>query len=187
MKRLPLWCSVPAGVLAAHAIGYVLAYRNALHRESVLSATGHGYVRQAAVVAVVGAAVAVSTSVARGVRDAKRTRWWDAAVRISVLQAAAFFGVEVLERIAADVSPLAGMSRVLVIGAAVQIAMGAVVALVLALLEGAGRTIAGVSSALRPRTIAANGLLHPVVERTPSAVFVLADTARGPPLLLVTT
>jgi hypothetical protein len=183
--RLPLWCAVPAGVISAHAIGYFIAYRNAQYRADILAATGHGYLGHAALIAILSGTIAVSIAVARGIRDAKATRWWDAAVRIALLQAAAFFGVEILERIAAGVGPMAGMSRVFVIGAAVQLGVGAIVAGVLALFERAGRTIATVaSSERRERAPQSVRRVAPETQTLSGRFVALADTARGPPLLL---
>lgn len=185
-RRLPLWCAVPAGVLAAHAIGYYIAYRGAQYRADVLSATGHSYLGHAAVVATIAAAVAVSMSVARGVRETRSTHWWDAALRISVLQTASFFFVEVLERIAAGVQPFSNMSRVIVIGTVVQVVMGALVAAVLYAFERAGRTIAAVVRAeVAPRRTPGFGLVASNAHAMPARVCLLADSARSPPLLLV--
>jgi len=184
--RLPLWCSIPAGVLAGHAIGYLIAFRNPQRRADILAATGHGYLGHAALIAIVAAAIAVSTSVARGVRETKATRWWDAALRIAVLQTAAFVAVEVLERIAAGVQPFSGMARVLVVGTVVQALMGAIVACVLLAFERAGRTIAMVVRAeVRPASVTPQVVFEPSQHTASAPVFLLSDKPRGPPQLLV--
>jgi len=186
--RLPLWCSIPAGVLAAHAIGYFIVYRDARYRADVLAATGHGYLGHAVIVAVIAAAAAVSVAVARGVREERATRWWDAALRIAVVQTAAFFGVEVMERVAAGVRPFSGMGHVLLIGAIVQLFMGAVVASVLLAFERAGRTIAAVVRAEgAPRRARGYVRLEPPTRSVHRRFVRLPDAARAPPRLLAST
>ncbi len=186
--RLPLWCAVPAGVFAAHAIGYVIAYRDAQYRADVLASTGHGYFGHAVIVAVITGALAVSVAVARGLRDERRTHWWDAALRIAIVQTAAFFGVEILERIAAGLHPLTGMVHVAFVGAVVQVLMGGLVAALLVLFERAGRTIAAVAAseqeAIRPHAFERFERFDRSVPRR----FVgLPDAARAPPFLLAST
>src|SRR5438874_9860877 len=138
MKRLPLWLSVPGGVLAAHAVAYLIAFRDTGQRRAILVATGHGYLRHAALVVIVGGAVARTLSAARGL-DA---RWWDAALRVAALQTGAFIGVEMLERVAVGLGPLSGLARIGLIGSGVQLVMAALVAAVLKIANRAGRTIA---------------------------------------------
>jgi hypothetical protein len=183
-----MWFAIPAGVLAAHAIGYVLAYRNAQYRADVLAATGHGYLGHIAIAAIIAGAIAVSAAVARGVREHHATRFWDATLRIAVVQLAAFFGVEVLERIAAGVPPFAGFAHVALIGAIVELLMGGAVAAVLIAFEGAGRTIASVERSETeprrgPRDVVVPVSAHPIARR-----FIrLPDAARAPPQLLAST
>jgi len=184
MKRLPLWCAIPAGVLAAHAAGYLLAYRNGQYRADILAATGHGYLGHATLVATIGAAIAVSLAVARGIREAQATKWWDAALRMAGIQTVAFFAVEILERVAAGVSPFVGFAHILAVGTIVQLCIAAVVAGVLLLLERAGRTIATALRSVLPQARAAQSFVLRRIDPTPRATFVVRRSARAPPLLL---
>jgi hypothetical protein len=179
---------VPAGVLAAHAIGYVIAYRDAQYRADVLASTGHGYFGHAVIVGVIAAAVAVSFAVARGLYDDRRTRWRDAAVRIGTVQTAAFFGVEILERIAAGLDPFAGIVHVAFVGAVVQLFMGGMIAALLIAFERAGRTIAAVAREERSARPARRSARVEIVSRSVPRRFVrLPDAARAPPFLLAST
>ncbi len=137
MKRLPLWCAVPGGVLAGHAVAYLVAYPHDAARASLLISTGHGYLRHAVLIAVLGGAVALTLAVARGAA----TMWRRASVLICSIQVVTFIGVELLERIASG-APVSGVSRIAVIGVLVQVAMGVLVALFLRLAHRAGRSIA---------------------------------------------
>ena len=177
-RRLPLWFSVPAGVLAAHAVAYLIAFPDASQRSAILAATGHGYVRNAGLVAIVGAAVALTLAAARGFE----TRWWDAALRVAALQTGAFIAVEMLERVAVGLGPFAGLARIALIGTFVQLAMAAVVATALKLANRAGRTIADVASQER-RPIAR--FITTILVRTKALAARLDASfasARAPPL-----
>jgi hypothetical protein len=145
-----------AGVVVGHWIAYLIAFPQAAGRSTELSRSGHGYWFAAIVVAVAGAALAASGTIVVHARralgrpgdgpiDSVRTT----AIRLCTMQTSLFLAQEVLERLRAG-APIGdlGHGSFLLIGLAVQIAVGAAIALVLTLV---GRTAAMIARAVRAR------------------------------------
>ena len=97
-----------AGVVVAHAAGYVMAFPSTAERGLHLEATGHGYwpLAVAAAVACAGAAllVAAGSGALAGLAGGP-TRTWRAVRALAGWQVAAFVTMEVAERTVAGARP----------------------------------------------------------------------------------
>ena len=114
-----------AGLVLGHALAYVLAMPDPHHRDLVLARTGHDYLPTAAQLGLILAFAGAAAAAAGGIlsrREAASDRWLTLAVRLAVVQASAFAGQEVVERIATG-APLADLvhQHLLVAGLAAQV------------------------------------------------------------------
>jgi hypothetical protein len=167
-----------AGLLAGHALGYVVALPDDVHRHALLVQTGHGYLGFAGFLAgVAGVAAGVASlwfGMARG-RPSSALRCW---VQLGILQAAGFVALEVLERVQAG-APLREAGPLLAVGVVVQILVAAAAAVVLVGIEGAGGAIAAAR-----REPAAGGSIEacaPVSDPGAGSPWVGGSAARAPP------
>ncbi len=114
-----------AGLVGAHVLAYLIALPDQAVRAALLSASGHGYFSAATVVAVVAAIFGSFAAAAIGLRRqqsaSRALRWRYTAVRIALVQTAAFAVLEIAERAAAGVSPALIGPRLAVIGVVVQV------------------------------------------------------------------
>jgi hypothetical protein len=177
-----------AGVVAAHALTYVVAVRQPVHRESILIESGHSYWTSAVAIAIVlgvfGVA-ALGIRVVRGLHEQPDPhRWTRVAPILAVVQVLAYFGIEVVERVLsrASVAELFDHHEILFTGAALQVATALLGALVLHLLS---RTIRLVAEALRSRQPQDSPAVSSIAPRTAvlvrSSALRCAWGLRGPP------
>jgi hypothetical protein len=185
--------AVPAGVVIGHWLAYLVAVP-AAERASFFATTGHVYWKAAiASATVLGAAAAVRTmvgSLRRGLRRAEPVgtvdRFLHLLPRISLLQVAIFVVQEALERLLAG-APIHTMLHddILVVGILLQLAVAAVLALVLTLLgraaEAIGRAVAPATVRLRREVRTRPAEAH----RAASLLFRGAHGGRAPPATIV--
>ncbi len=175
------------GVLVGHAATYVLVVPDPHHRGLVLEGTGHGYLPAAAQLALVLAVAGIAAVLASGIASRSRTVEPSVvrlAVRLATVQVVAFAALEVVERSVAG-APLGDLvgDRVLAIGAATQLGIAVMSALVVRLL---GRGAARVGEIVRARTAAARPIAGTLAIASyapwaPARVTLPADPIRGPP------
>jgi hypothetical protein len=156
-------------------------------RTATLAATGHGYLSLAGEIVTLIAAVAVASVFVGALLDAgSGPRPGRAlALRLSVLQVAAFCAMEVLERVAAG-SPVGDLVRggILPIGVVANVAVALVGATVLRwLLRAADRVAEAIGARPATPALPRPALLLPVpdVRQHPSLLALAAVPARGPP------
>lgn len=173
---LPIFGTAAAGVVIGHWISYRLAVPDTHLRHHVLLASGHG---QWLVVVKLAVAIALAGIVTLAARFASRTApsggadalsW--AVCRLAIVQAAAFTGMEAVERVFSG-APVAGMfaHHLFLLGLAVQLLVACAGG---AFLYWLSRTVRGVAEAVR-------SLPHPAA--APSTVVRLHDTRAARPLL----
>lgn len=172
------------GLIGGHTLGYLLAIPDPLHRSALVAATGHGYLPSLAWLAGGLGAAAVVAGIASGRHGqrggssfARRAAWMSAA------QVTAFFGMEVVERLAAGASLETLSPVLLLVGAAAQLATGALGALVVRGLRRLGAIL------LAPRPPGARRVtdfpLPRRPERAPRSTARAAASARAPPFAAV--
>jgi hypothetical protein len=179
-----------AGVVVAHAAGYVMAFPSAAERGPHLEATGHGYWPLAVAAAVACAGVALLVCVGSGAlrgRAGGPTPTWRAVRALAGWQVAAFVMMELAERTVAGARPEGLLTTPeFWLGLLLQLPVALVAT---RLLRTAERTGFRMASALRrrPRPVA-----RPAVDRPrragaalPAAVAFRARP-RAPPLVLAT-
>lgn len=125
LRRTAVFAFAIAGLVLGHALAYVLAMPDPHQRDLVLARTGHDYLPAAAQVALILAFAGAAAAAIGGIlsrRESAPERWMTLAVRLAVVQASAFAGQEVMERIATG-APLAGLvhQHLLVAGLAAQV------------------------------------------------------------------
>ena len=191
LRRFPVFATAAAGVLGGHWLTYALIVAEPAHRDAVLSATGHGYLRIASVTAIVLIILALGSAVmcaldarsdpAGAPRAARVRRLFP---RLWLMQGLTFAGMEVAERLAAG-APLRDilLGRVLVVGIIVQALVAAVGAL---LLHALHRAAAGLARLVgTPRAAQPPRALPSLASRRHglgSAMLAGAAGVRGPPL-----
>lgn len=140
-----------AGFLAGHSAGYLLAIPSDHERSIALEATGHGYLPAAWTFAVGLAAASLAVAIAlgwaegRGRTTRSHRRLWPAAL----IQAAAFVVLELSER-AVSGGHSAGAGAV-ALGVPVQLAFGALAALVFRGFVALGGMLASIGSGPLPQ------------------------------------
>jgi hypothetical protein len=191
LRRFPVFVAAAAGVLVGHWLTYALLLAEPAHRQAVLSATGHGYLRVASVTVLVlillalGSAVICALDARSDPSGAPRTtRIRRLFPRLWLLQGATFAGLEVAERLVAgaqlgDVL----LGRVLLVGLLVQALAAVVGALLLHVLHRAAASLARLvgppGTASAPRIIPS---LAPCLTGPRSPLLAGAAGLRGPPL-----
>jgi len=177
-----------AGVVAGHSIAYVAAIPDASRRGALLAQTGHSYwgtALVAALLAEVLALAAVATCHFRAGLAAPaagplpiRLGGVQLAIRLSVIQVAAFTGLEVGERLVSRI-PVAGMfaNHVIALGVVVQIVAEDGGAVLLRWLASAAEALG--SSLRRPATAGtARRIGFPVGPDVPALRY-LCESSRG--------
>src|SRR5215210_2655724 len=172
-RRLILWLSAVAGVVATHTLDYTAVIGDAGERAEHLHATGHGYWTHAVALATSGAVLVVVAAAwcgARGARDPEDAG--EAAIvrflPLALAQVGLFAGMEVAERVlsGAGIAELAH-GPLFAVGLLLQLVVAALAALLLGLVAaGAGRIASRIRRVRRPspRT-AAVAAASPVVAR----------------------
>lgn len=127
LRRTAVFAFAIAGLVLGHALAYVLAMPDPHHRDLVLARTGHDYLPTAAQLALILAFAGAAATAAGGIlsrRDGESDGWLTLAVRLAIVQASAFAGQEILERIVTG-TPLADLvhQHLLVAGLVAQVAV----------------------------------------------------------------
>lgn len=187
-RRLPLeLAAAAAGLVGGHIIAYQLTVPVEPVRRLLLTQTGHGYLPRAIAAAMALAAVAAVGALFRGA-----IRGWRGSVehlsflatfrRLATAQVIGFVILEVMERKAAGAT-LSGLVGVFPRGLVVQVAIAALAALALRLLDRAGASIVATirGGARFARAVSA---VRPVAVRDarPAIVSLGSISLRGPPL-----
>lgn len=181
VRGLPLFAFAVAGLLAGHGLSYVVAVPDPHHRDFLLDHTGHAYLPAAGRLALILVIAAVATVVGRALssrRSDTAGSLSSLALRLGVVQVAAFAGLEVLERLlsGAPLDTFVG-DRLLVVGIAAQILVAAVGATLLRWLIRASTRLAEAHAApFLPRVRAL--AVAPAPTDVPRGAPVLA--AQGP-------
>jgi hypothetical protein len=186
---LPAFGLALGGLLAGHALSYVLAIPDAAHRDHVLRSTGHGYLpglSEAALVLAVSIVGATLLRAAAGRGDAGLARPGIAvAVGMALAQAGAFLAIETVERLLSG-SPLSELvaDHLLAIGLAIQATVGLAAALALRFLARAAASVASIATAPRPAWDRPRQIALPATpRRTPRQPSLTpAGCVRGPPI-----
>lgn len=150
LRRVPLLGVAVSGLVLGHALAYLIAIPDPHRRSSVLSGTGHQYLPTLTQVALVLAVAAVVAVFVRGVAAARRPpeSFGRVATFLSITQAGAFLGQEVLERLVTH-APLFHLlhEALLPVGVSMQIGLALAGA---ALLRWLTRTSSSIATLLAP-------------------------------------
>jgi hypothetical protein len=189
LRRFPVFAAAAAGVLVGHWLTYALLLAEPARRESVLSATGHGYLRVASVTVLVLILLALGSAVMCALdartdpaRVSRTTRIRRLFPRLWLLQGATFVGMEVAERLVAGAPLGVFLGRVLLVGLLVQALAAVVGAVLLHVLHRAvaslARLVGSPGSASAPRNLPS---LAPCLNGPRSPLLAGAAGLRGPP------
>jgi hypothetical protein len=184
-RGLPVFSSAVLGLVAGHAIAYLIAIPNAQRRAVVLQSTGHAYLPVLVEIGLILAVAGATSLVMRAFGSQGRIRegsFVRMVARLGALQAGAFVALEVVERLLTHM-PLRELvsDHVLGIGVVVQLGVAIVGALILRAMARTAARLALV--AVPPRTPRPSGLLPIPFVRTLDLRPVLgAVGVRGPPL-----
>jgi hypothetical protein len=130
------------GLAGAHILDYFLLYRNSHVRTGLLLRTGHAYFGHAVEFAAAAAILAAIGSFAFGVlrehgHHVERPSIWRTAAILSLIQSGGFIALEAGERVAAH-APAGQLTKVTLLGVALQAAVATITAFILSLIERAG-------------------------------------------------
>ena len=172
------------GLVGAHAIDYYLLYADPIRR-TVLLQTGHSYFGKAFEFGIAAAVLAAIASFALGFgRDhperSRRSPLRVAAV-LALIQSGGFIALEAAERVIAR-APAGQITRVLVLGVALQAAIATISAFVLSFLERAGRIVARALTRRSPVEQPAAVAWRPRAAARPKPHLLARVAPRAPPL-----
>jgi hypothetical protein len=186
VRGLPLFAFAVAGLLAGHGLSYLLAVPDPHHRDLLLQRTGHAYLPAAGRLALILVIAAVATVIGRAL-SSRRSDPLESlsglALRLGILQVAAFVGLEVLERLLSG-SPLDAFvgDRLLIVGVAAQLLVAAAGAILMRWLLRVSTRLAEAFRSDRDLRRAATVLLRPTWPDVALAADVRAGIApRAPP------
>jgi hypothetical protein len=182
LRELASCAIATVGVVFGHAITYVLIQPNAHDRNVLLTATGHGYLPAFAETALVGSGLAgmwlfLSRLSHRG---GELPRLSSLAVRMSGIQVVIFAAMETLERVNAH-APLGGLSRILLIGAFVQVVSGTLGAFLIRVLLRSAETYGAMTTRLALPRLRSASIIVPPRPARPISPHLPATGLRGPP------
>ena len=176
-----------SGLVLAHVLDYAIVMPSASARQAVLAQTGHGYFHSAVDTALASAILAIVAALVTGfhreragvTRPSSFGRW---ARPLMAVQAAGFVGLELAERAAAHAGLHHYTDPTIPFGVLVQLAVAALAALALVLLERAGERLVRVRrrSAMPPRPAV---WPRPSMDVLPSNRFLRPGRSRAPPSL----
>ena len=195
LRGAPTFATATLGVLIGHWLTYTLLYRGVRTRDAVLAQTGHDYLPYAARLALVFAVIGAATLLWRhlaarghGIAGRARSATGELAAltaRLWGIQLATFAAMESVERLVAGV-PLGHLfhdPRFLLVGAAAQLAVALVGAVLLRALHRVAAGIAETLGAARRFRPALSVSLPAAVPAPATASLVGSVGVRGPPLL----
>ena len=185
-RGFPVFGIAVGGLVLGHLMTYALLYPDPDHRGLVLSSSGHAYLPALAHVACVVAAAALATIVARswGGGDRSVRSFAGLAAALVIVQASAFVGQEILERVVSGSSLhelFAG--PLLAIGVSAQGVLALIGASIATWLRRTTERLAAAGPAARTRMWRPRALLPVVaVDRGPRTPFVVGvRPGRSPP------
>lgn len=182
LRALALLAVATAGLMAGHSLTYLRLAPSPSGRESLLEATGHGYLDRAMVIAGALAVMSGLFWMATGAMKSRfaRPTLLGTSAALAAIQILGFGIQEVLERLVTG-APLHSLGAVLLIGVPVQLMVAAAGALLVAGLHRVGARIARAFERFQPAKPAVP--LLPIVLSTAftSAVLPGGLRSRGPP------
>jgi hypothetical protein len=183
-RLVALAAMASVGLLAGHSLTYLRLAPASSGPESLLEATGHGYLNQAALVSVALAAMSALFWFAGGILSSRVTRPGLArtAATLAVIQCSGFGIQEILERVIAG-APLSDLAVVLALGLPVQLLAAALGTLLVTALHKAGAAISRLLSRTGPHAPARPAYFFALELRFSSAVLPGGLRSRGPPAL----
>ncbi len=185
IRLLALAAMASFGLLAGHSLTYLRLAPVGSGPETLLEATGHGYLNKAIVVSAALAVMSALFWFAGGVLRSRfaRPSLSRTAVALAVIQCVGFGVQETLERVVAG-APLRDLAVVLALGLPVQLLAAAVGAILVTALHTAGRAIAGLLSRTGPERPGTSP--HPALREVHFSSVALPGglRSRGPPALL---
>jgi hypothetical protein len=179
-----------AGVVVAHALDFVVVYGGDLERHHQLAATGHGYWPVAALVGLLAGLLAFGWSVGRGgthglakATPASSGRFVAADIaRLSATQLGVFAAVEMVERLAAGISPGALIrSPEFAVGLGLQVVVATVAVAVLVAVEGMSERVVRAAVTARQPVRSRESERASFLDAVAPVGFVCAPRPRGPP------
>jgi len=173
-----------AGLIAAHALDYLIVVPDGVHRGEILRETGHGYMPKAVLIAIAAGVIAGLAGLVLGSSRNGRTQASvrTTATRLAAVQIFGFIGLEVVERLLEGEGFGTMFGPLLAIGVLLQLVVAGLGACVVWLLHRAGRLIRLLIE--RARTVtSAEPLFAPRDARLDSRSIVLQPLPRGPPRL----
>jgi hypothetical protein len=189
--RLPLTGVAVAGAVVGHMVAYVLVVPEPTARVALLGATGHAYwteaIAAALVLGLVSLAATLRCQFRAGLspgRPVPGESVAGVAGRLAGFQVAIYLVQETLERLEAGLPPHT-LGRLLVVGVGVQVAIAALLTLLLTL---AGRAAEAVGRALRRVPCRRGATELPLVDLVvawPSRLLATGLGCRAPPRSLV--
>jgi ABC-type Fe3+ transport system permease subunit len=176
------------GLAGAHALDYLLLYRNPVVRSGLLQQTGHAYFGKTFEFAIASAVLAAIGSFAFGVlrahHPAERRSMWRAAGMLALIQSGGFVALEAGERLM--VNAHAGqLLKVTLVGVVLQVIVATITAFVLSLIERAGRIIARALASVPPVVPAVDIFARPRDGFRPRHTLLTRASPRAPPLELL--
>jgi hypothetical protein len=185
-RRLMLACTAAAGIVAAHALDYLVVLPDDHLRRRTLALSGHGYLPRAVVIAISGAILAALAAAALGLargrgRDIPPLDYASAATRIAALQVGGFLTLEIVERLATGSRFGHHSPALIAVGVGLQVFFSFVGALILRIVSCAAEAVA---RALAPRPPArAPARLEPTprADRAHDFRFSSSSRVRAPP------
>ena len=186
--RVALGSIAGAAMLGAHWLGYLLAAPDGHARDHLLRVTGHGYLPNAALLAIVALVAGLSLFIGgriqqREGKGSKARLFLHAAPRLIALQTAGFIFLELAERSISGhaLTASALLEPVIVVGTLLQVIAAVISGGVLGLLAAAVDRFwpVHITPASRTATVAH---LASLVSPEPAAPARSSSPLRGPPL-----
>ncbi len=176
------------GVIGAHALDYLLVFRDSATRMHLLASSGHSYmpsaVASAALGAFIGLALMFCIGWARGTnRHGTTLRFGTAFARLAALQVTGFVLLEALERVQAGIPAHHLWSPILPAGVLLQVLTAAVGALLLVLVLRLGTQIARARSTRKRPSARTISFGLPADASKPSNIRLDDAPSRAPPAL----
>jgi len=172
--------------VGAHVLDYLLLYRDPLVRHGQLVRTGHAYFGHAVEFAVAAAVLAGIGSFAFGVLHERghhvdRPSIWRAAAVLSLIQSGGFIALEAGERVAAHAPP-GQLTKVTILGVALQAVVATIAAFILAVIERVGRFVSRALVRKPPVRRPVAALVRPRDAIRPRLLRLSRASPRAPPL-----
>lgn len=176
-----------AGLLAAHALDYLMVIRDAAGREELLRETGHEYLAVAAALAVAACLISIAATIALGAasrRGAEPVSFGGLAVRLVVLQVDGFVALEIAERLIEGEGFAHRFGVILAVGVLLQVVVACAAALILSILGWTVRALVGAAKRPHHQRDGASSRIGFSLLLPYARIFSHARPSRGPPGVL---